>query len=686
MLFGGVQLSPRHRVVTTSEDLAAMVRAVSAHPEIGLDTEGEGLRYANGKRPIGYGVGFLDPNGGQPWAWYVPWGHHTTEPQMDRTAALRALQDVLAATRSVVGHNLKFDMLSLRSIGIEVPDHVEVHDTLIGAHLVREGRPLQLEKVVNEARCSPWGDALVAKDEVDRYLAGRAKAHRLPLKKDDKEANVWAYLSRFGHAEVPVALEGEYCCRDVAHALVLDRLQRPQARGEGKPWEARSAWLYDNEMTLIRALRDMEWEGQAVDQPYLLWLAEQLDRDLETREAHLTTLFGHPVRWRNDNALRSFLYDDLRLPVRMRTEKKLPSIERAALMSLRDVEPRLEYVAEFRARLKVRQTYTKSLAFEVGDDGRVHTSFRQAGTDTGRFSSDHPNLQNIPMRHKEMARLVRRAFVVDPGQARVYGDYSQVELRVLGWVTESPVLCGAYQSPAYDAYVAGQLTHEQYVAARALEPEVDAHGDVARKRLGARETDPDWKVRRRAAKIVNFGSAYGMGPSGLNTNPELLMPMDEAEAFLEQYHHGMPEIRGTQAALFGKMRASKPPMFVNWMGRTRTVPALTYSDKNLRAAAEREAFASLIQGSAAEFTRVSIVRLWRLRKAGRFPGRLTSQVHDELQADCDRADKRETAVILRREMEGLRGMFRTGAGVNVPIVCDLEASETNWAEKENYEP
>ena len=679
-MFGGVPLSATHRVVRTPDELAAMVAACRGRA-VSYDTETDGLRWANGKRPIAFGVGFLDENS-TPWAWYAPFGHRTMEPQANPEHAKAALRDVLGGARELIGHNLKFDILMSRAMGVEVPGSVPLHDTMVGAQLVREDRQLQLELVVNQEKCSPWGDALAMKARVEEFIGSRAKAHKLPVKKDDKESGRWSYKSKFGHSEVPVGLEAEYCCRDVVHALVLDRKQRGRAMGQGEPFEARRRWLYHNEMDLVRALADMEWVGQRIDRDYFLRLAADLDVDLARRAADLTTLWGRRVRWDNDNDLRSFLYDDLKLPVVLKTDSGGPSIERAALMILRDpsrtpYKLQLEALAEYRVRLKVRQTYTVGLAFECGDDGRVHTSFRQTGTETGRMSSDHPNLQNIPTRHPDMAKAVRRGFLVDEGGVRVFGDYSQVELRGIAWVTGSRSLTASYRSPAYDDYLGNRLDYDAYVARRHLEPEVDVHADQARASFGAREADDDWKVKRRAAKIINFGVPYGMTAMGLNTNPELLLPIEQAEDYFERYHAGNPEVRAAQVALFRKMRSERPVRFVNWMGRCRHVPALVYNNEAAKRAAEREAFASLIQGSAAELTRISIVRLWRMQRDGTLGGRLTSTVHDEVQADADRGQRDAVAYRVRRVMEDFRGYFGS-----IPIVCELEATETTWAEKE----
>ena len=282
-------LSPNHRVATTADELGAMVKEMQAHPVRAFDFETSGLRYWDGQRPIGVALGFLDvwnPDA-EARCWYVPVRHLSMEPQADVDAAKRAFRDALAGARSNVGHNLKFDLNMARADGWHVDPWVELHDTMVQAYLINENRSLQLERVVEDEGCSPYGDALEMKDEVSHWLEAQAKRHRMG-KMD--------YLSANGHQEVPVSLESEYACRDIGHTLALHRCQFDRAHNDNPQRPS----LYYNEMLLVRALADMEYVGQPVDVDYLRRIACQLDMELDARNKDLVRLFGVNLEWNND--------------------------------------------------------------------------------------------------------------------------------------------------------------------------------------------------------------------------------------------------------------------------------------------------------------------------------------------------------------------------------------------------
>lgn len=659
-----------------------MVRCMQAAPERALDFETNGLKWANGKKPIGYSMGFFASDN-RHYAWYVPVAHKRPEPQADLGHAKQALADGLRGAQAIIMHHGKFDLNMARANGYEIPEWCEVHDTLPQAYLIYEGRPMNLEALVAQHSLSPWGDAHQCKAEVEVFLKQRAKDHKLNWKKRSKVTGKDSYMETFGHSEVPIALEGEYSCRDIGHTLALDRYQRPLARGIGTRYEQRRRHLYTNEMLLVRALADMEYHGQLVDRDYLMEQAMLLDEDLEKRDRELGVVWGARIQWNNDNELREFLFDHLKMPEINKTPKGQPSVDRSTLLQLRAKRPSfadaLNQLAEYKARYKTRSTYTESLALEVCRDGRIHCSFKQQGAKSGRLSSYQPNLQNIPTRHVEMAKLVRRAFIIEPGKVRVLADYSQIELRMLGWITGSRTLLDAYKSPAWEAYRRGRTTYDQYRQARKAEPSVDVHGLQAQKIFSSNPAAADWKLKRRAAKIINFGVPYGMTWMGLNGNPELLLPEAEAKDYFEKYHQGNPEIKSAKKRLFNTMMRERDPFFVNWAGRTVHSPNVRAAEHWIRREAERSAFASLVQGAAAELTRVSMVRLWYESRTGTLPAVGTSTVHDEIQLDCNRSDLPFVAARVQEVMEDFHGYFGS-----TPVICDIEKTETNWAEKEEY--
>ena len=667
-MFTQAVLSPNHRIATTGEDLTTMVEAMRQHGTRGFDFETSGLRYWDGQRPIGVALGYWD-NG--PRAWYVPVRHQTMEPQADVDAAKRAFKDALAGADALVGHNLKFDLNMARADGWEVEPWVQLHDTMVQAYLINENRSLQLERVVSDEECSPYGDSMKMKDEVSKWIETQARRHRMG-KRD--------YLSLNGHQEVPVSIEAEYACRDIGHTLALHRSQYRRAHDDSPQRPA----LYANEMLLVRALADMEYQGQPVDTDYLKRVSCQLDAELEDRGKTLVQKFGLEIEWNNDNQLRDLLFTTLKLPMQGLTKRGAASVDRSALMGLIQMHKGIDDLMEWRARFKVRSTYTDSLIAKVDDDNRLHASFVQSGTATGRLSSRNPNLQNIPSRHPVLSKMVRRAFVTDPNQARIYCDYSQIELRVLAWATQCPTLLKAYDSEAYMMLLDGRIDRDRYMELRRNEASTDVHGLVAQTVFGVHPTSDDFKAKRSASKIINFGVPYGGGPNLLMGNPALRLPEEEAKKYFRQYHAQNPEISHAQKRLFDHMRRNDELSFTNWAGRKRHGPRLEWQRQEGSscpvAEEERSMFASLVQGSAGELTRFSLVRLWYLQVTGRMPAITTSTVHDEVQVDCDVADAEDVARAVRAEMEDFTGMFGP-----TPVIADLEITTTNWADKQEME-
>lgn len=686
-MFDAPPLSAGHTIVRSPADLGVMVRAMQSARTRAVDTETDGVRWFAGDKPIGYSMGFIDGDN-RIRAWYVPVAHRSPEPQVPEIAAKAAFRDALVGADEIVGQNLKFDLNMCRANGYEIPGFTPLHDTLIQAYLINENRRFQLEELVGSMKCSPYGSAFEMKERVEAFLSFRAKEHRLPLKRSDRGPD-FTYLGRYGHAEVPIPLEAEYSCRDIGHALVLDRIQRAYALGHGQHYAARRAVLYANEMLLVRALADMEFVGQPIDVAYLHQLGADLDTYLETHGRQLQAVFGATIEWNNDGHVRDLLFNHLKLPTMGLTDKGQPSVDKAALMALQSYHPGIEALAEWRQRFKVRSTYTDSLIEKVGTDGRLHTDFVQWGTATGRLSSKSPNLQNIPSRHAELSKAVRKAWIIEPGMTRVHSDYSQIELRILGWATRCPNFVTPYESPAYNAYLRGDIDYNTYVWNRLHEPENDVHGNTARSVFSADPADPNWKLKRSASKIINFGVPYGGGPGLLMGDPNLRLPAREAQAFFEDYHRKNPEITMSKNELFAHMKANRDggfgPSFVNWAGRVRHGPRLLWNRRRGAdcpvAEEERSMFASLIQGSAGELTRFVLVKLWWAQQTGSLPARTTTTVHDDIGVDCATKDRRYVAYEVRRHMEDFKGLLGT-----IPVVAELEVTNTTWADKVHYEP
>ena len=337
-------------------------------------------------------------------------------------------------------------------------------------------------------------------------------------------------------------------------------------------------------------------------------------------------------------------------------------------------------LVEYRARLKVFQSFTHSLAWAVGHDGRIHPSFLAHGTGSGRFSGKDPNFQNIPKRHKILSTMVRKAWFVRKDWARLFLDYSQVELRVLAHGTQCRSLQAAYQSDAYEAYLRKELTYDQYRWARRSEPVVDVHGLTAKQVFHVMETDPTWDYQRRVSKKVNFGVPYGGGAPLLMGDPDIRMSEDDAKDFLRRYHYARPEINATKQRLFDTMRSRNgTPWFMNWAGLKVHGPRLRSSDEEQQAEEERSMFACYIQGGAGMFTRISLVRWYIRYMEGSFPAVATSTVHDEIAFDCEERFVPYVASEAQRFMEDFPVLGKT------PVIADIEITRSHWGDVQKYD-
>jgi DNA polymerase-1 len=334
---------------------------------------------------------------------------------------------------------------------------------------------------------------------------------------------------------------------------------------------------------------------------------------------------GHPFNINSTQQLGEVLFQELGLPTSARSRLKSGGYSTASdvLEKLRGAHPIVEAVLNYRELAKLKSTYVDALPLLVNRrTGRVHTSFNQTITATGRLSSSDPNLQNIPVRG-EMGRQVRRAFIADPGWVLLSADYSQVELRILAHLSRDPGLL--------EAFARGE----------------DIHASTASTLFGV-PTDQVTPEQRRVAKTVNFGLMYGMSEYGLAQR--LGIEQEEAARFIATYFNRYPAVR---RYLEETVRQGRQLGYVSTiLGRRRYIPELNASNRNVRAAAEREAINAPIQGSAADIIKIAMVRLHRALKEGGLRSRMLLQVHDELVLEVPE-DEAETVVPMVVEiMEG----------------------------------
>jgi DNA polymerase-1 len=367
--------------------------------------------------------------------------------------------------------------------------------------------------------------------------------------------------------------------------------------------------FHEVEMPLAMVLAGMESEGIAIDGPYLRDMQEELQEQLTALEAEVGELAGYQFNLNAPQQLAKLLFEDLRLPVGKRTKTGY-STDADTLEGLREKHPIVGLVLEHRQLSKLKSTYVDALPGLVDPaTGRVHTSFGQASTATGRLSSSNPNLMNIPVR-TELGQRIRRAFrAARPGHALFAADYSQIELRVAAHLSEDPQMLAAFAA-GHDIHAA--------TAARVFKVPIE-------------QVDPN---QRRLAKVANFGSIYGQGEYGLSQ--QLSIPGDEAREFLREYWSTYDRLKEWLDAL--RADAREKGVVVSATGRRRAIPDLRSPNYSLRQAAERMAINFPIQSLAADVIKIAMVRLQREMDEGTLAGRMLLQVHDELVFEVPEAE------------------------------------------------
>ena len=393
------------------------------------------------------------------------------------------------------------------------------------------------------------------------------------------------------------------------------------------------------EMPLCAVLNDMEHAGFLVDGQELARLGEQYRAKLSELTARIYELAGESFNINSPKQLGELLFEKMGLPGGKKTQRGY-STDAQVLESLAGQFEIAAQILEYRKVHKLNSTYIEALLRLRGADGRIHTSFDQVATATGRISSLEPNLQNIPVR-SEMGREIRRAFIAPEGCVLVDADYSQIELRVLAHMSGDETMQGAF--------LRGEDIHRSTAAAvEGVPPEA-----VTPK-------------MRSAAKAVNFGIVYGISDFGLAKN--LGISRQEARDFIDRYLARYPKVKAYMDACVenGRSHGYVTTLF----GRRRYLPELKSANYNQRAFGERAAMNSPIQGTAADIIKLAMVRVNQALSAQGYKSRLILQVHDELIVEAPIEEAQSVAALVRREMEGV-------IALDVPLSADVSTGG-NW--------
>ena len=596
-------------LVLTEDAFDAWVARLKGAELFAFDTETTGLDYMTADL---VGLSFAVEAGS---AAYVPVAHtYMGAPdQLQRDAVLARLKPLLEdPARAKVGQNLKFDMSILARYGIAMAGIA--HDTMLESYVL---------------------DSTATRHNMDD-LAKKYLAHDT-IRYEDIAGSGAKQLS---FDQIPLEQAGPYAAEDAEVTLRLHQTLWPKLAAE----PALAGLYRDIEIPLIPVLSRMERTGVRIDAARLAAQSRDLAERIHALEQDAYRVAGHPFNLGSPKQIGEIFFERLKLPVVERTPKGAPSTSEGVLQRLADEGhelPRL--ILEHRSLAKLKSTYTDKLPEMVNRvTGRVHTSYHQAVAATGRLSSSDPNLQNIPIRSEE-GRLIRQAFVPEPGWRMLAADYSQIELRIMAHLSGDTGLLAAF--------AAGEDIHRATAA------------EVFGVPLGEVTSD-----QRRSAKAINFGLIYGMSAFGLAR--QLGIERGAAQEYVDLYFRRYPGVRDFMDRI--RAQARERHFVETLFGRRLYLPDIDHSNQARRSGAERTAINAPMQGTAADIIKRAMISVDGWIQTERPPVRMIMQVHDELVFEVAEGAVEEARVRIRSIMEG-------AAELAVPLLVEVGVGG-NWEE------
>jgi DNA polymerase I len=593
------------RLIRTREELDELVKIAQTKSLIAIEIE------TTSQDAMNAGLVSIALCWDEDAAFYIPVGHHREcGVQLTADEALLGLDPILSAkTVGKAGHNLKFQWIVLKRYGINL--EAMIFDTMIASYLLDPGGQTHaLDRICAEH----LGEAICSYED----LTGRGKGQV-----DFVEINFEKAL--------------DYACCDVETCWRLVPLLRHKLE-ENKLIE-----LYESiELPLTEVLAHMESTGILVDTKKLEELSIEFQKALDQKAGLIYEMAGEEFNIQSPKQLGTILFDKIGLRVLKKT-KSGPSTDTSVLEELTLEHPVAEQVLGYRTLSKLKGTYADALPKLVcPDTGRIHTSFNQAVTATGRLSSSNPNLQNIPIRSDE-GRRIRQAFISAPGNMLLSADYSQIELRVL-----------AHYSG--DESLKDSFTNDE-----------DVHRRTAAEIFGVLVTEVSAEMRRQA-KMINFGIAYGMSPFGLSQR--LRISTKTAKAAIDRYFE---RYSGVRRFIDEAVRKARDLGYAETLlGRRRAIPELQSRNFSIRQLGERLAINTPIQGTAADLIKKAMVDISLRLKQEKLGAQMLLQVHDELLFEVPSEKRRPAEDLIRQEMEDVHIL-------DVPLKVEIGWGG-NWTE------
>lgn len=580
-----------------------LFKKIQKQKQFCLDTETQGLDPLSDDL-VGIAIA-LAPHD----AYYIPLSHQT-QAAIDKKKVLSLLQEALLDKEMIViGHHLKFDSRVLMRAGLTW--RAKCHDTMLQDYLLDNS---------NHSR--------KLDDLVQQHLGYTMKSYQTLMDEHEGAENF---------SDLPLESACFYACEDadLTWQLYEHFSQQLSAQSPEKKH------LENIEWPLITVLAGMENDGVYLDSSSLKKQSQTLHKEVSDIEKSIHHEAGSEFNIQSTKQLRHVLFEDLGLPIVKKTPAGQPSTNEDALQTLQSEHPIAELILRHRSLSKLISTYTDSLADKIHPNTqRIHTSYHQTGTSTGRLSSSNPNLQNIPIRSPE-GRKIRHAFCATPGHIILAADYSQIELRIMAHLCKEEALIQAFN-------------HNQ-----------DIHRATASDVFHCKPENVS-DEQRRQAKAINFGLIYGMSAFGLSKQLHVSRP--QAQAFIDTYFSRYPKVKTMMETI--RQHAQEHGYVETLTGRRMRVPNINSNNHRLKAAAERAAINAPMQGSCADIIKMAMIDIQNTLTEQGALCKMIMQVHDELVFELPKDHIKAASEIIKTKMEQV-------ITLDVPLLVNIGTAK-NW--------
>jgi DNA polymerase-1 len=545
---------------------------------------------------------------------YIPFGHDYlgAPQQLPREMVLEAIKPILEDPQiKKVGQNLKYDTSVLAQHGIDLKGIA--YDTMLESYVI---------------------NSVATRHDMDSLAQ-----HYLELETTSFTEIAGKGASQLTFNQISLEQAGPYAAEDADITLRLHQALWPQVKAE-LPLKT----LFEEiELPLIKVLSHIERTGALVDDTLLFQQSQELAERLAELETQAWELAGQQFNLASPKQLAEILFTKLEIPVLKKTAKGAPSTKEEVLQELALDYPLPKVLLEHRGLAKLKSTYTDKLPVMINPTTRrIHTSYHQAGTATGRLSSSDPNLQNIPIRTAE-GRRVRQAFIAPEGHRLIAADYSQIELRIMAHLSGDKNLLKAFEQ--------GQDVHRATAA------------EVFGVNLAQVTTD-----QRRSAKAINFGLIYGMSAFGLAK--QLNIGRKQAAEYIELYFKRYPGVQDYMNQV--RHSAAEKGYVETHFGRRLYLPEINSRNGMRRQAAERTAINAPMQGTAADIIKLAMINVDNWLRNQKLKSRMIMQVHDELVLEVPESEHQQVII-------GIKECMENAASLQVKLVVDVGVGD-NWDE------